>query len=137
MSKWQRPRLILAILSTLVEEIALALFILLGLPRLGVHLPLGAIIGSLSGLATYAVISYRMGSKALLQKPLAGLTDMTGGHGIVKQALSPQGIVMVNSELWVAECTEGQIEAGEKVSVVGQKGLKLIVCRYEAPSGKP
>ncbi len=137
MSNWQRPRLILAILSTLVEEIALAFFILFGLPRLGVHLPLGAIIGSMSGLATYAVFSYRLGSRALLQKPLAGLTDMTGGHGTVKQALCPKGIVMVNSELWVAESAEGRIEAGEKVLVVGQKGLKLVVRRPETPPGKP
>ena len=136
MARWKKTRLALVILSTLVEEIALAVFILFGLPKLGVSLPLGALIGMMSGLAAYGILSYRLGSRALAKKPLAGFTDMTGSLGTVIEALCPRGVIKINNELWEAECTDYRIEIGEKVVVVGRDGLKLMVRRCQAASTK-
>jgi membrane-bound ClpP family serine protease len=123
----RRSRLIFAILATLGEEIALALFVLLGLPRLGVTVPLGGLIAMMAGLATYGVFSYRLGSRALRKKPLAGFTDMVGSNGTVIEPLVPRGIIRIGSELWEAESTDRELATGEKVIVIGQQGLRLMV----------
>jgi len=128
----RKSRLAFAILATLGEEIALALFVLLGLPRLGVKIPLGGLIAMMAGLAIYGVFSYRMGSRALLKKPLAGFTDMTGSKGIVIEPLAPKGTIKIKGELWEAESFGPEIDASEEVTVIGQQGLKLIVRKNSA-----
>jgi len=37
--------------------------------------------------------------------------------------------VMVQSEIWTARSVEGNMQAGEKILVVGQEALKLYVRR--------
>jgi len=128
----RKSRLAFAILATLGEEIALALFVLLGLPRLGVTIPLGGLIAMMAGLATYGVFSYRLGSRALLKKPLAGFTDMVGSKGTVVEPLAPRGTIKIKGELWEAESAEQKINAGEEVTVIGQQGLRLMVRRSGA-----
>jgi membrane-bound ClpP family serine protease len=123
----KRSRLVIAVLATLGEEIALALFILLGLPRLGVEVPLGGLIGMMAGLATYGVISYRLGSRALMKEPMAGFTDMVGSRGKVTEPLTPKGTVKIKGELWHAEAAEHHIDRGQDVIVIKHEGLKLMV----------
>ncbi len=125
----KRSRLVIAVLATLGEEIALALFVLLGLPRLGVELPLGGLIAMMAGLATYGVISYRLGSHALMKKPMAGFTDMIGSKGKVYEPLTPKGTIKIKGELWDAEATECHIDRGQDVIVVSRQGLKLTVSK--------
>jgi membrane-bound ClpP family serine protease len=129
------PRLLVAILSTLLEEIALAAIILWGLPRLGIHIPLAGLIALMAALAAYAVITYRLGSKALGKKPLVGLPDMVGSWGKVVTPLDPEGLVRIKGELWESTSADRRINTGEEVIVVGQDGLKLTV-RREKPGGK-
>ena len=123
----RKSRLVFAIFATLGEEIALALFVLLGLPRLGVTVPLGGLIAMMTGLAIYGVFSYRLGSRALRKKPLAGFTDMVGSKGTVIKPLVPRGTIKIGGELWEAESTDREIDAGEEVTVTGQQGLRLMV----------
>ena len=123
----KRSRLVIAVIATLGEEIALALFVLLGLPRLGVEVPVGGLIGMMAGLATYGVISYRLGSRALMKKPMAGFTDMVGSKGTVSEPLTPRGTIKIKGELWDAEATEHHIDRGQDVIVVSRQGLKLMV----------
>ena len=56
---------------------------------------------------------------------------MLDSEGLAVSSLDPRGMVRINGELWQAESTDGNIEAGEKVTVVGQDRLKFIVrkCR--------
>ena len=56
-----------------------------------------------------------------------GLPTMVGSKGKVASPLAPEGLVMIKSELWGARSAEGDIDAGEEVTVVGQDGLKLVV----------
>ena len=125
-------RLIVAILSTLLEEAALAAIVLWGLPQLGVHLPLYVLIILMAALAAYAVITYRLGSRALRRKPVVGLPDMVGTRGKAVNRLDPEGVVRIKGELWESRADGRRINTGEKVTVVGQEGLKLIV-RREKP----
>ena len=117
----------LTILVTLLEEIALVIFIFLGLPMLGVEVPLGGLIAMMAGIATYGVISYRLGSRVLRKKPVSGLSDMVGIRGEVVKKLAPVGTIRIGSELWDAKTNDREIEKGKEVIVVKREGLKLIV----------
>ena len=125
-------RRILAILSTLLEELALAAIVLWGLPLLGIHLPLYGLIAMMAALAAFAVTTYLLGSRALRRKPVVGLPDMVGSMGRVVSPLDPEGLVRIKGELWESKSVGRRINTGEEVTVVGQEGLKLIVRR-----GKP
>ena len=123
-------RLILAIFSTLLEEAALVAIVLLGLPKLGIEINLPIIAGLIALMAAwgaYSVITYRMGSRALMKKPVVGLPDMVGSKGKVVSPLAPEGLVKVKGELWIAKSVGRGINTGEEVMVVGQDGLRLTV----------
>lgn len=120
-------RLILAIISTLLEEVALVIIVLLGLPRLGIRLPLAGLIALMVLLLAYAVITYRMGSRALSKKPLISLPGMVGGKGKVVSPITPEGLVKIEGELWIAKSVDSKIEVGAEVIVLAQDGLKLVV----------
>ncbi len=122
-----RARLVLAIISTLMEETALAVIVLLGLPQLGIRIPLAGLIALMMAWGAYSVITYRMGSRALNKKPLIGLPDMVGSKGKVVSPLAPEGAIRIKGELWAATSAEGSISIGEEVTVAGQDRLKLVV----------
>ena len=118
-------RLILAIVSTLLEEAALVAVVLWGLPQLGIHIPLAVLIALMVVWGAYTVITYRAGSRALRRKPEI-LLPLIGSKGKVVSPLSPEGLVRIKGELWQATSSGGNIDTGEEVTVVGQDGLKLI-----------
>ena len=122
-----KGRLIIAIVSTTLEEAALAVGVLWGLPKLGIHIPLWVLIIVMAAWCAYAVITYRMGSRALRRKPVHGLTAILGSEGKVVSPLVPEGMVRIKGELWVAQSAGGRMDTGEEVTVVRQDGLKLIV----------
>jgi len=120
-------RLILAIFSTLLEEAALVVVVLWGLPHLGIHLPLAGLIVLMVAWGAFSFFTYRMGSQALRRKPIIGLPGMVGSKGEVVSPLAPKGVVRIKGELWEATSAGGRIDIGEEVTVVGQDGLKLVV----------
>jgi len=120
-------RLIIAIVSTVLEEAALAAGVLWGLPRLGIHIPLWVLIIVMAAWGVYTITTYRMGSRALRKKPVHGLMAMLGSEGKVVSPLVPGGMVRIKGELWMAKSAGERMDAGEQVTVVGQDGLKLIV----------
>jgi len=120
-------RLIIAIFSTLLWEAALVAIVLWGLPKLGIEIPLAGLIGLMAALGAYSVITYRIGSRALRRKPIIGLPNMIGTKGRVVSSLAPEGTVKIGDELWEATSITNSIEAGEKITVVAQDRLKLVV----------
>lgn len=122
-------RLILAILSSLLEEAALVALVLWGLPRLGIEIPLAGLFALMAALGGYNVITYRMGSRALGRKPVTGLSDMVDTKGKVVSRLAPIGLVRIKGELWEAKSSNVNIDVGEEIAVVGQDGLRLIVAK--------
>ncbi len=123
-------RLILAVISTLLEEAALVVIVLWGLPQLGVHLPLAGLIVLMVAWGVFSITIYRMGSRALRRKPVPGLSAMTGSKGKVLSPLAPQGVIKIKGELWEAKSAGRRIAVGAEVTVVGQDGLKLTVRKY-------
>ena len=126
LGKIMTGRLILAISSTILEEVAIAVIVLLGLPHLGIHIPLWGLIAFMAAWGAYAIVTYRMGSRALLKKPEIVL-PLIGIKGKVVSPLAPKGIIRIKGELWQATSVDENIDNGEEVTVVGQDGLKLIV----------
>jgi membrane-bound serine protease (ClpP class) len=125
-------RLILAIISNLIEETALVVIVLWGLPRLGIHIPLAGLIALMVAWGAFSVTIYRLGSRALRRKPIPGLSAMIGSKGKVLSPLAPQGVIKIKSELWEAKTADRKINAGAEVTVVGQDGLKLTVRKRSA-----
>ncbi len=121
------PRLILAIVSNLLEEATIVVIVLWGLPRLGIRLPLVVLIVLMVLWLAISVIIYQAGSRALKKKQLIGLTDMVGTQGKVVKPLAPEGMVKIKGELWLAKSASGEMKLGVEVLVVGQNGLKLVV----------
>ncbi|MBI3931703.1 MAG: NfeD family protein [Chloroflexi bacterium] len=120
-------RLILAILSDILEGIAIVVIVLWALPAIDVHLPLAGLIALMVVWGAYSVITYRIGSRALRRKQVVGLPRMVGSRGKVVSPLAPEGLVRIRDELWVAKSANGEMKSGGKVIVVGQDGLKLVV----------
>jgi membrane-bound ClpP family serine protease len=120
-------RLIWAIVSTLLEEAALVVIVLWGLPQLDIHIPLAALIAVMVAWAAFAVFTYRKGTRALGKKPVIDLLPMVGSKGEVVSPLDPEGVIKIKGERWIAKSVRGRLDTGEEVTVVGQEGLKLIV----------
>ncbi len=120
-------RLILAIISTSLEETALVVVVLWGLPQLDIYIPLAGLIALMVVWGAFSVFTYRMGSRALERKPVTGLPAMIGSRGEVVSPLAPRGVIRIKGELWEATSAGRRIKAGEEVTVVGQERLKLVV----------
>jgi membrane-bound ClpP family serine protease len=123
----KNARLILAILSSLLDEALIIGVLLWGLPKLGVDIPMPVVIIAVILFALFAVFSFRIGTRVLKMKPVPGLPDLIGVEGKVVKILGPKGVVKIDAELWDARSLEGTIEVGAEVIVVAQKGLKLEV----------
>ena len=120
-------RLVLAIISTLLEEAAIVVIVRWGLPQIDVDIPIPGLIALMIAWGAYSVTTYRIGSRALRKKPLISLPDMVGSKGEVVSPLAPEGLVKIKGELWVAKSAGGEMQSGGEVIVVGQDRLKLVV----------
>jgi len=127
-------RLIFAIVNTLLEEAAIAVIVLWGLPRVGIRIPLWGLIIIMVAWVVFSIFTFRLGTRALVKKQIAGLSDMIGTRGEVVSPLTPEGLVRIKGELWVARSATGEIKPGGEVIVVGQEKLKLVV-RESGTSG--
>lgn len=68
-----------------------------------------------------------LGLKAQRLKTVTGIQVLLGKTGETLNVLDPQGQVMVNGEVWIAESLSGRINEREKVKVVKIRGLILFV----------
>ena len=129
-------RLILAIVSIALEEVALWVIWRWGLPELGIELPVSALIAVMVAWLVFSVTTFSMVTRVLRKRATVGLPTMIGSKGKVARMLAPEGMVRIKGELWGATSTEGNISEGEVVTVVGEDGLKLIVTRGGAEQYK-
>ncbi len=130
-------RLILAIISTIIEEIVIFIAARWGLPEIGINLPLPVLIIIMLLWLGYSIFVFRMGTKALKKEPVKSLINMIGSKGEVVSLLAPEGMVRIKGELWIAESADGELKPGGEVVVVGQDRLKLIVSRYNPTEHNP
>ena len=126
-------RLIMAIISTLLEEIAIVAIALWALPEIDVHLPLPVLIVLMVAWCAYSITTYRIGSRALRLKQVVGLPEMIGSKGVVISPLAPEGMVRIKGELWKAKSASVSLKTGGEVIVLGRDRLTLIV-RESSPA---
>ncbi len=125
--------LIWKIISSTFEEAVLVAAVLWLLPKLGLDITPWVLIPAAPALAAYNVFTYRKGIAALRTEPMPGMTSMVGIEGEVVRGLAPAGVIMVRGELWTARVAAGSFAAGgslvegQRVIVVGQDRLKLVV----------
>ncbi|MFH1031484.1 MAG: NfeD family protein [Chloroflexota bacterium] len=126
-----KGRLIYAVVTTLLEEVALVAVVLWVLPKMGIRIPLLGLGVLVILWLALSVFTFIVGNRALLRKPLS-ITDMTGSKGKVVSTLTPEGMVRIQGECWIARASGENIDAGAEIVVVKQDGLKLIVEKIKA-----
>ncbi len=135
--------LIWKIISSIFEEAMLVTAVLWLLPVLGLRMPPWVLAPAMSALAAYNVFTYRKGIEALRAEPIPGMTSMVGIEGEVVRDLKPEGTVMIRGELWTARAAAGSgvtgasLDEGQRVVVVSQERLKLIVEDADDAGGEP
>jgi membrane protein implicated in regulation of membrane protease activity len=118
-----------SIVSSVMEEAAIAVLLLWILPVFNINLPLWATITVLVAFAVFSYVSYRLGHPTVLLEGVTSPESIVGSEGIVQQDLAPEGYVQVRGELWKASSTAGGLNKGDEVIVTGIDGLKLTVER--------
>jgi membrane-bound ClpP family serine protease len=129
-------RFIIALVSSLLDELLIVVLIIWGLPKLGIELPLPVTLLIMLLFAIFAVTTFKIGTRVLKMKPVAGFSDMTGMIGKVTRRLAPIGYVKIDNELWEARSSSGNIEIGTPIIVLSQKGLRLVV-KQQPPDTEP
>ena len=120
-------RLVLAIVSTSLEEVAIVAIWRWLLPEFGIILPLSVLIGVMVAWAAFGTWLFIFTTRTLKKQTVVGLPTMVGSKGKVASPLMPEGLVRIRGELWGATSDEGDIDENETVEVVGEDGLKLVV----------
>jgi len=100
-------------------------YLLFNTPELTV--PWGTII--FLALATGGFFAFVIAKALLVQRrrPATGGEALIGAAATVRRALEPDGLVLVEGELWRARAEAGAIAAGARVVVTGRAGLQLVV----------
>jgi len=124
-------RLVLAVVSTGLEELAIWAIWQWLLPELGVNLPVAVLVVVMLGWAVFGVTNFIIISRVLRKQAVVGLPGMLGSRGRVASALIPEGLVRIKGELWTAIAEGGSITVGEEVIVIGEEGLRLKVRRSQ------
>jgi len=122
-------RLIIAVVSTLVEEFAFYAIWRWALPELDIYVPMWVLVTVMIAWAVFAITSFIFVTHVLRQRETVGLPTMVGTKGKARSPLNPEGQVMIKGERWGAKSIDGEVAIGEMVMVVGQDGLQLIVRR--------
>ncbi len=124
--------MIWAIVSVIVEEIAILVVALLVLPLFDIKVPVIALVLIMIGWLLFSALLFIPGNRALLRKPVYDMRCIIGQKGVAVEELHPKGLVKIGGELWGAESDEN-IAAGEEITVTGFKGIKLKVERCDNP----
>jgi membrane-bound serine protease (ClpP class) len=64
--------------------------------------------------------------RAYRRSPKGGREGLIGETGIAEKTIAPKGLIFAHGEYWKATSKE-IVEEGEKVRIIGSKGLELIV----------
>jgi membrane-bound ClpP family serine protease len=120
-------RLVLAVISTTLEEVAIWAIWRWVLPDFGIEWPFKYLIAVMVAWAGFSVWLFTLTTRTLKRQGQAGLPSMVGMYGRVTSPLNPEGMIKITGELWGAVSDGESIAVGEEVLVVGENGLKLVV----------
>jgi membrane-bound ClpP family serine protease len=135
-NKMTVARLILAVVSTSLEEGAIYAIWRWLLPEFEIELSLSVLIGVMAAWAVFSVALFVFTTRTLKRQKVVGLPTMIGSRGKVASLLAPEGLVRIRGELWGATSAKGNVDTGEDVEVVGENGLKLVVRKVRRKRSK-
>jgi membrane-bound ClpP family serine protease len=119
-------RLIIAIITNIIEIIAIILVVQIALPKIGLDISFTALLFIILAWIVFSVTIYRIGSRALDRQVKAGLAFPPGSKGVVVKELSPEGTIKIEGEYWRAYCAE-PVASGREVEVVNRERMVLVV----------
>ncbi len=90
-----------------------------------VSLPFLFTLAALLGL--FSVFVLTVVARVRKKTPLTGQEGMLGLVGVVREPLTPEGIVHVHGEVWRARSIQGTLDVGARVRVVGLDDMTLLV----------
>ena len=122
-------RLIIAIITSLIDEVIIVAIIVWILPRFNIRIPLWGIVLIAIAFVIYAAFSFIIVTRVLRKRLLPGQCDMVGTAGRVVTPLNDEGFVRIEGELWKSRAEKSPIEAGVDVLVIAQEGFRLKVRR--------
>ncbi len=97
----------------------------------GLRVSLQVLVPTTGAISLFFVAVAALAFKAHRARPRTGKQGLIGEAGVVKQALDPEGKVLVHGELWKARAADRMPE-GSRVRVVGvEDGLQLVVAPME------
>ena len=129
-------RLVLAVISTGLEEVAIWAIWRWVLPDFGIRLSWLPLIVIMIAWAAFGTWLFILTTRTIKQQAQVGLPSMVGSRGRVVGTLNPEGMVKIRGELWGAVSGGGKIGEGEEVIVVGEDSLKLTVRKADGAEAK-
>lgn len=119
-----------------VISLALGSFLLFDTPNSDLTIDRTIIYTAVATMASLVLAIGYLVFRSQKAKPTLGMDGLIGEIGEVRAKLSPSGKVFVHGEYWNAQTqTDGQIDVGDKVQIVGYDGMNLKVKRLqERPS---
>ena len=95
------------------------------------EVPWPTIIGLALGTGAFFAFAITKAVAAQRRRPVTGFEGIVGQTAVVRQPLEPEGMVLVEGELWRAESESGPVSVGTRVVVTGREGYRLKVRRPE------
>ena len=86
--------------------------------------PAAALLIGIAGTSILLAIAYKT-TAALLMTPKV-VTSMVGRRGIAVTEIKPDGMVLIEGEMWRAS-SQSPVEKGAALTVIRSEGLRLIV----------
>jgi membrane protein implicated in regulation of membrane protease activity len=125
---WSSRRTVAKYILFQLPELSVVCFLAIG-ARSWVGLADWAAVGIIALWVIKDVVMFPFVRVAYEPSSGGGAASMVGARGIAQDALRPSGYVRISAELWRAELQQGAapVEAGDRVRVVGVRGLTLVV----------
>jgi membrane-bound ClpP family serine protease len=79
------------------------------------------------------IVNYKM-MRSMKLPVRTGLEEMMGQEALVIDDIDPEGKVRFKDEIWAATAKGERVELGERVRIVGSRGLVLVVANTREKS---
>ncbi len=122
-----------ALIAVIDEALIVIAFLLLGIyiARSAGLIDVSTAVAVASGVGGFIVLIAYLVIRVHSRRPAVGPEALLGMEGQVFEDLNPEGLVLVEGEIWRARSRGGEkIPRGMKVRVIGVEGLTLIVEPY-------
>jgi membrane-bound serine protease (ClpP class) len=115
-----------------VISLALGSFLLFDTPNSDLTIDGTIVYTAVATMATLVLAIGYLVFRSQKARPTLGMDGLIGEIGEVRATLNPSGKVFVHGEYWNAQTqTDGQINVGDKVQIVGYDGMNLKVKRLQ------